>query len=184
MGSVWRDARSIADLGQNMAAWLEGRLPSWPGYHGPFGQEEDNGARHLIPILAAVNRAGFVTTGSQPAYDGTDSGGAGWRQRAAVDGVVHEHSPLLGRLTALERQGFLVYRGWPKQSVVITDRNGEPQTGFGGFRLGRDHAAREWHGIGRHALRELRDHGAVLHIVDPVWGRDDRLWPALTNAIR
>lgn len=183
MGSVWRDARSIADIGQAMANWMEGRGPDWPGYYGPFGQEEENGARHLIPILAAANRAGFVTTGSQPASDGYWDG-ARWRQRAHVDGVVHARSPLLGRLTALERQGFHIYRGWPKRAVVVTDRDGEPQTGFGGFRLGRDHAAREWHGIGRHALRELKDHGVRLNVVDPVWGRDDRLWPALANAIR
>lgn len=183
MGTVWRNASSIADLGQNMAAWMEGRLPSWPGYDGPFGQEEDNGARHLIPTLAAVNRAGFVTTGSQPAYDAI-SGGHHWRQRAHVDGVVHDRSPLLGQLTALERAGLLVFRGWPRDGYVITDCDGEPVTGFGGFRLGRDHDAREWHGIGRHALRELKDHGARLIIVDPVWGRDDRLWPALANATR
>ncbi|MFZ3473118.1 DUF6919 domain-containing protein [Streptomyces sp. 4.24] len=183
MGSVWRDASSIADLGQNMAAWLEGRLPSWPGYNGPFGQEEENGARHLIPTLAAVNRAGFVTTGSQPAEDGIWNG-AHWRQRASVDGIVHDHSPLYRRLTDLERQGFLVYQGWPKEYVAVTDRNGEPVTGFGGFRLGRDQTARDWYGIGRQALRELKTRGAVLHIVDPAWGRDDRLWPALINAIR
>lgn len=183
MGSVWRDARSIADLGQAMALWMEGRGPDWPGYFGPFGQEEENGARHLIPTLAAANRAGFVTTGSQPAYDGIGSDGSHWRQRAHVDGVVHKHSPLLGRLTALEGQGFGVFRGWPKQAIAVTDRDGEPQTGFGGFRLGRDHAAREWHGIGRHALRELKEQGVRLHIVDPTWGRDDRLWPALARAV-
>lgn len=183
MGNVWRDARTIADLGQAMALWMEGRGPDWPGYHGPFGQEEENSARHLIPTLAAVNRAGFVTTGSQPAYDAIDDG-AHWRQRAHVDGVVHDRNPILGQLTGLERQGCMVVRGWPKQHFTVTDRDGEPVTGFGGFRLGRDHAAREWHGIGRHALGELKDHGVRLHIVDPVWGRDDRLWPALANAIR
>lgn len=184
MGSVWRDARTIADLGQAMALWMEGRLPSWPGYDSPFGYEEEDGARHLVPILAAANRAGFLTTGSQPGFDGTGYDGARWRQRAAVDGIVHDHSPLLGRLAALERQGFEVFRGWPKKAVAITDRNGEPETEFGGFRLSRNQAAREWHGIGRHALRELKARGTVLHIVDPVWGRDDRLWPALASSIR
>lgn len=183
MGSVWRDARSIADLGEAMASWMEGRGPDWPGYFGPFGQEEVDGAQHLIPTLAAANRAGYVTTGSQPAYDGM-SGGRHWRQRAHVDGVVHSGSPVLDRLTALERSGFLVFRGWPRDRYVVTDRDGQPITGFGGFRLGRDHAAREWQGIGRHALRELKDHGTRLIIVDPAWGRDDRLWPALANAIR
>lgn len=179
MGSVWRDARSIADLGQNMAAWLEGRLPSWPGYDGPFGQEEDNGARHLIPTLAAVNRAGFVTTCSQPATDD----GRGSRQRAWVEGIIHDRSPILGRLLGLERQGFIVIRGNRTPYLVLTEENGEPFTTLG-YRVDRNWKAREWHGVGRHALRELSQHGTTLHVIDMAWGRDDRLWPALVNAIR
>lgn len=183
MGSAWRDARSIADLGQNMAGWLEGRIPSWPGYHGPFGQEETNGARHLIPFLATANRAGFVTTNSQPACD-EQMRGSRWRQRAWVEGIVHDRSPLLAQLTGLERQGFTVVRGWPRRVYDLTTCDGEVTTGIGGFRLRRNEVTREWHGIGRHALRELKEHGVRLHLIDTTWGRDDCLWPALTNAIR
>ncbi|MFB7515727.1 DUF6919 domain-containing protein [Streptomyces sp. NPDC056144] len=175
----WRDTRTIADLGQTMALWLEGRIDSWPGYDGPFGREEENGARHLIPPLAELNRSGFVTTNSQPGT--VDQYG---RQRAWVEGVVHDHSPLLDRLLGLRRQGFTVLRGWPKQTTVITEDDGRPFTTVGGFHLRRDDTTRTWCGIGRRALREVKRHGAQLHIIDMQWGRDDRLWTALTAAAR
>ncbi|MER7623924.1 hypothetical protein [Streptomyces sp. NPDC126503] len=179
MGSAWRDARTIADLGQNMAGWLEGRVPSWPGYDGPFGQEETNGARHLVPTLIAANNAGFVTINSQPGETGD-----GYRQRASVDGIVHDHSPLLDRLLALQNQGFTVVRGWPKQQHVITEQDGQPFTTFGGWRWRRNDIHHIWRGVGHRARRELREHGTTIHIYDPVWGRDDRLWPALAGAVR
>ncbi|TXS22417.1 hypothetical protein EAO70_06030, partial [Streptomyces sp. adm13(2018)] len=104
---------------QNMAGWLEGRVPNWPGYlSDEFGAEEENGARHLVPVLVTLNRAGFVTVGSQPGeVDGR------YRQRASVDGIVHDHGPLFGRLLALQGQGFTVVRGWPKQQHVMVTRD-------------------------------------------------------------
>ncbi|MEV6202202.1 hypothetical protein AB0M64_19810 [Streptomyces sp. NPDC051771] len=181
----WRDARSIADLGQNMALWLEGRIPSWPGYDTQFGYEENNGARHLIPVLAAANRAGFVTTDSQPGTESRGHDGALWRQRAFVSGYVCDRYPLLDRLLRLDRQGITVVRGWPRgQQVTLTDRDRRPHTTLGGFRLGRDFLTHEWNGIGRPALRELREHGVQIHLYDPEFGRDSLLWPALTGAVR
>lgn len=179
MTSSWRDTRTIADLGQTMALWLEGRIPSWPGYDGPFGQEEPDGARHLVPTLIALNRAGFVTTNSQPGT--ADRFG---RQRACVEGVIHDHNPLLGRLLGLERDGFTVLRGWPRQTTVVTEDSGRPFSTIGGFRLRRDETTRQWQGIGRQALRELKHHGSTLHVIDMSWGRDDRLWPALKGIAR
>ncbi|MFF5703424.1 DUF6919 domain-containing protein [Streptomyces sp. NPDC012794] len=183
MGSVWRDARSITDLGQHMAAWLEGRLPSWPGYHGPFGQEETDGARHLIPVLAAANRAGYVTTCSQPACDEVLDG-VRWRQRAWVEGVVDKRSPLLRRLEDLAGRGFTVVHGWPRAGYELTTRDGRAVTGIGGFRMRRNDVVREWRGVGHQAIRDLKENGVRIHLIDLTYGRDDRLWPALANAIR
>lgn len=183
MGNVWRSAQSIGDLGQNMANWLEGHGPDWPGYYGPFGQEEADGARHLIPVLAAANRAGYVTTCSQPACDEYVQG-IRWQQRAWVEGIVDQRSPLLDRLLGLKRQGFTVVRGWPLNGFELTMRDGEAVTGIGGFRLRRNQVTREWRGVGRHALADLKQHGVRIHLIDMTWGRDDRLWPALTGAVR
>lgn len=184
MGSVWRDARSIADLGQNMAGWLKGEVPSWPGYLGSeFGEEETDGARHLVPTLIAANRAGFVTTCSQPGSDEVVDG-VRWHQRAWVEGVVHDRSPLLGRLLKLQGQGFTVVRGWPKRQIVLTEVDGRHLTAIGGWKMRRNDIHTTWRGIGRQALREVRQHGAAIHIIDTAWGRDDRLWPALMGAVR
>ncbi|MFD4392599.1 DUF6919 domain-containing protein [Streptomyces sp. NPDC058495] len=177
MTSPWRTARSIPDLGRFMALWLEGRLPQWPGYGAEFGYEE-SGTGHLVAPLAAANRSGFLTTLSQPAADGRGADGAHWRQRAFVSGTVRARSPLLARLPALEREGLTVIVGRPPEPVALTDRDGEPTLVLGPWRPGRDHLAHEWAGTGRRALRELR-RGTTVHVFDPVWGRDDRLWPAL-----
>ncbi|MGW6557914.1 DUF6919 domain-containing protein [Streptomyces hydrogenans] len=179
MSNAWRNAGSIADLGENMAGWLEGRILSWPGYDGPFGQEETNGARHLVPTLIAANKAGFVTTESQPGEIG-----GGYRQRAFVEGTVHDHNPLLGRLLGLQHQGLTVVRGWPKRQVVLTEDAGRPFTTIGGWRMRRNDIHSTWRGIGKQARSELREHGVKLTIIDTDWGRDDRLWPALMGAVR
>lgn len=175
--SPWRTARSIPDLGRLMALWLEGELPHWPGYGAEFGHEEA-GVGHLVGPLAAVNRNGFLTTQSQPAADGRGADGAHWRQRAFVSATVRARSPLLARLPALEHEGLVVVVGRPPRPVALTDRDGTPTLEIGPWRPGRDHLAHEWAGTGRRALRELR-RGTAVHVVDPVWGRDDRLWPAL-----
>ena len=181
MGSVWRDTRTIADIGQVMARWLTGEVRYWSGH----GDGIDSETRHLLPTLVALNQAGVVTTNSQPGYDGTGYDGAHWRQKAWLTAIVDDRSPLLGRLIlSAEAAGMTVLRGNRHHGqTVLTDRNGEPWTDIRG-RIPRNHLAREWHGLSRQGLKELRTHGAVLHIVDPVWGRDDRLWPALANAIR
>ncbi|MFE7412915.1 DUF6919 domain-containing protein [Streptomyces laurentii] len=175
--SVWRTARSLDDLGRLMARWLEGGIPSWPGYEGPFGYEERD-ARHLVAPLAAVNRGGFLTTVSQPGDDAQADDGARWRQRAFVCGYVRAHSGLLARLPALEREGLTVLVGRPARPVALTDRDRMPTLAVPAWRPGRDHLAHIWAGTGRRALRDLR-RGVPVCVLDPVWGRDDRLWPAL-----
>ncbi|GAA3267910.1 DUF6919 domain-containing protein [Streptomyces lavendulae] len=181
MGSPWRDAGTIAEIGQVMARWLTGEVRGWSGH----GDGVDPETRHLLPTLVALNRAGVVTTNSQPGEVGTGYDGAHWRQKAFAAVIVDDRSPLLDRLIrSANSSGLTVLRGnrYPGLTV-LTDRNGEPQMALAGS-VPRNHLAREWSCLGSQGLKELRDHGAVLHVVDPVWGRDDRLWPALTSAIR
>lgn len=181
MGSPWRDARTIADVGQVMARWLTGEVRGWSGH----ADGVDDETRPLLPVLVTLNRAGFVTTNSQPGYDGPGYDGARWRQKAWVEGVIDDRSPVLDRVVrAAQAAGMTVLRGSRHPGVTpLTDRNGELTAALGG-RLPRNQLAREWSCLHRHAIRELRDHGVRINILDPTWGRDDRLWPALTNAIR
>lgn len=58
--ALWRDARTLADLGELTARWLEGTVGSVPGTVPGCGPDEETGP--LVAVLATANRAGFVTS--------------------------------------------------------------------------------------------------------------------------
>jgi hypothetical protein len=60
----WAEARTLTDIGQLTAQWLEGTITHNPGYGGPGGPDDETLA--LAPGLAIINRAGLVTDFSQP----------------------------------------------------------------------------------------------------------------------
>ncbi len=62
--ACWADARTLDDLGELTARWLEGAVARQPGYGGPVDTDEVL-APGMTAILAACNRAGYVTTNSQ-----------------------------------------------------------------------------------------------------------------------
>jgi hypothetical protein len=99
MDRIWRDARSIGELGGAMAGWLEGHVSSWPGCSA--GPDEET--LPLVPVLARLNRRGFVTTDSQPG-----DGGETWTQRAAVEGWIAVGDPLLPRIVRTARAAGLI----------------------------------------------------------------------------
>lgn len=181
----WKKAQSVAELGSLMADWLEGRIRTAPLIVGDDGPDDET--RHLIPILAACNRAGFVTTCSQPGHPperGHD--GRMWRQRAAVEGWVADRR-LLDRLRAgAKRAGIDVIAHQPgvkwHDGIPVTDADREPYTWFARTDGHRKQIAYEWGGVGGRAVRELRK-STYLTLIDPVWGRDNRLWPVLQQAI-
>lgn len=183
MSNVWRNAGSIADLGRCMADWLEGRIPARPGY---LDSRPDSETLHLVPSLVALNRGGIVTVDSQPGLTGRGYDGAHWRQKAYVETFIDDRGPLLKRaVKAAESAGLAVIRNnrAPASPVPFTDRDGQPTAGIT-VKYPRNQLARDWEGTSRQVLRELRSHGTHLTFYDPVWGRDDRLWPALMGAVR
>ncbi|MEV6726882.1 hypothetical protein AB0M94_38930 [Streptomyces xanthochromogenes] len=130
----WASARTVADVGELMALWLEGWIGSRPGYTARYGPGQET--THLVPVLAAMCRSGWITTQSQPGSAGTGKDGRRWEQRAAVEVAVTDPS-LLRRLTrAAHGAGMLVRLADTDQPVVVTTRAGEPITAFGG-RMGR-----------------------------------------------
>ncbi|SHL75116.1 DUF6919 domain-containing protein [Streptomyces yunnanensis] len=183
MNNPWKKASTVADLGRLMAEWLEGRIPTWPGY---MDTRPDDETRHLIPTLAAACRAGYVTTGSQPGLPpGCGYDGRTWRQRAAVEGWIADPH-LLNRIRAgAERAGITVIANRPGQrshpGMPVTEAGAEVTTDFGWSPGHRRLIASMWRGIGRPAERELRE-ATHLTLVDPEWGRDNWLWPALAHA--
>ena len=181
---LWASARTLTDLGELTARWIEGRIASQPGYCGPSDIEDPA----LVPLLARLNRAGFVTTGSQ-----IGESGPVWDQRAAVEGFAGEW--LAVRLVCAARAvGLLAVGHSPAdlprwryrygRSVTVTRASGRDYTGFG-VQLPRRHIRDSWVGYGmcdRAAVHSLCTAWQVT-IIDPEWGRHDLLWPVLAGAV-
>ena len=184
----WASARTLADVGEITALWLEGVIGETPGYMGaPAGETSS-----LIPVLAACNRAGYVTTCSQPGESGPGYDGAHWEQRAAVEGFASVRTA--ARIhAAASRAGLCVIAHDPRthprwrirlrDEVPVTRRAAEDYTWFGdqiSRRYIRD-AHLGWGICRKDAQAELC--GAwQLTVIDPEWGRTDSpLWTALES---
>ncbi|MFJ9380364.1 DUF6919 domain-containing protein [Streptomyces sp. NPDC101455] len=178
----WKAATSLADLGELMALYLEGAIASKPGYPANYGVDEETYA--LIPTLAACNRAGYVTTDSQPGDDlGPGFDGHMWAQRAAVQGFVTDYD-LLRRLSdAADEAGLLMEltdsldTGEP--GIIATVRDGKPTTWFGGYTDGPNLRC-TWHGIGDQALDDVF-RAVQVGLAAPDFGAAEgqRLWDVL-----
>jgi hypothetical protein len=184
---IWSGARTATELGELMASWLEGKIGSRPGYNPRTGPDDET--RHLVPVLARLCRAGYITTCSQPGLDGTGTDGEWWEQRAAVTGVVTD-TALLDRLTAAARRQGLNVRinehragGSHDDPFVVTTCGGEPVTEFGGRIRAVDRAV-EWAHLD-HALFQVINTGTYLTVCAPEYGPlGERLWTALSAAAR
>jgi hypothetical protein len=177
----WKDAASVADLGQFMADWLEGRIPKRPGYYGRRPDPETS--TRMIRTLAAINRAGYVTISSQPGCDEMSQGrarGTRWVQCAAVDGFIGDTALLATIRDAARRTGLTVIVDGPQQVVTWVDD--QPYTAFGGVVRGGDLRGM-WDGIGRDAWAEIKTARQVA-IIDPHKGPSDRLWDLLDQIAR
>lgn len=185
----WQSARTLADLGQLTARWLEGDLADVPGYSGP----PDDETLPVVPMLARLNRAGYVTNGSQPGEAGPGYDGDWYEQRAAVEGFTDRALGL--RLAAAARRAGLAVVAHDPASlprwrirysgcVPVTRAGGCTFTRFGA-QLPRRHLRDGWTGYGAcHPDAVAAVCGAwQVTVVDPVWGRPDRLWAALEGAI-
>lgn len=180
----WASARTVADLGDLMALWLEGDIKSRPGYKANCGPADET--TNLIPVLAACNRAGYITDGSQPGFAGPGYDGAHWTQHAAVMGFASPE--VTARLRTAEAAGLTVLvqeASWRlswRHAIPVTYREGCEHTWFG-TRLSRCHISDSWTGYGMCSTTATDALCAAYQVtvVDPVAGRNDRLWPALAT---
>jgi Domain of unknown function (DUF6919) len=194
--STWKKARTLDDLGRLSARWLEGEFDECPSYGGPPDPETTG----LIPTLAAVNRAGFLTDQSQPGRgERTSWDGLPYWQRAAVQGYVANGALARWLCSIAENAGELpgfdvgtlwvsmqraTRRRWDwKSAWPVTLGADGVHTSFG-YVMPRRHL--RWQ-FGSWCSKPAIDAvcGAwQVTIVDPVWGRNDVLWPALDRFVR
>ncbi len=172
----WHFARTLADLGELTALWLEGGIQQTPSHLGP----PDTETGPLIQLLAAVNRAGFVTHQSQPGIPLDEHRSA---QRANVSGFAS--SDAFARLMAAAARADL----------IITAARGLAEDGFGPFfAITLDYGEEyTWDGIAEPHSELEYHYGRVCRpeavsavctawqvtLIDPEWGRNDVLWPIL-----
>ena len=161
-----------------------------------------------MPVLARLNRAGFVTSGSQPASDGKGCDGANWRQRAAVEGYASD--AVLDRLRSCVRldattgtfplliaQKASRWRYRYDRAVAVTRTDGcDPHcptrhadgcdyTWFGA-KVPRHRHIRDPHmgyGICHPDAVDAVCEAWQVTVIDPEWGRNDLLWDVLDDAL-
>jgi hypothetical protein len=184
---AWQSARTLADLGELTAQWIEGTIGEQPGYCGPTDIETPEMAR----VLTALNRAGYMTTQSQAGVTGPGYDGAGWEQRAAVEGFA---SPIAAYLLmdAAEKAGLWFTGHDPRKlprwrirtggAVVITTRAGEPYTQFG-VQFSRRFLRGTYAGVCDPLAVAAVCSAWQVTVIDPEWGRPGLLWRTLRNAI-
>ncbi|MEW2578372.1 DUF6919 domain-containing protein [Streptomyces syringium] len=185
----WEGARTLPDLGELMALWLEGSLLSRPGPDFTGAIQPDPETTRLVPVLAGLNRAGFLTDDSQPGEIGPGFDGLTWEQRAWVDGFVAD-AGLASRICEVgERAGLRVVVHVRGRQTLLVPRGGEVVTRRGGgdytragIRMPDDHLAQVFEGCHPDAVRAVCEARQVT-VFDPVWGRNDVLWPTLANAL-
>lgn len=163
---AWEQARTLADIGTLMARWITGDLKSQPGYQPGCGPEAET--RELLAPLVAANRAGYVTTDSQPGLHSDDRGET-LRQRAAVCGFVDSADVLRRLKQAASREGliFLDGRRNPPWEIVTTV-DGQPFTAFGDPLPVRSISG-QWPGLHRQAHKALAKAWQVA-LVHPSFG--------------
>jgi hypothetical protein len=175
----WRSARTLADLGELTAQFLEGKRQQTPTHLGP----PDSETADLIPVLAAANRAGYITHQSQPGIPRDEHGSA---QRANVSGYASGEA--FARLMAAASGADLII-------TAARALDGSEDRDFGPFfPITLDYGEEftwDGHASSRHVLGD--SYGWICHpsavdalfaawqvtLIDPVWGRNDTLWPVL-----
>lgn len=177
---LWSQAPSVEHLRELMAWFCEGELSGWPGHPGPRAEETSE----IAPALAAANRHGLLTTGSQPGC--LNHNGDGWDQRPAVDGLATADTVAkLRRLVAGTRLQLIVHetparwRANYDRAVLVTRENGEERTGFGA-QLTERQIDSMFSGVNPEVAAQLVEMRQVT-IVDPEWGDHDLLWRRLSE---
>jgi hypothetical protein len=177
----WAATRSLREVAELTALWLEGKLASQPGYLPDCGPDAETA--DLVPTLVALNRAGWLTDVSQPGWGpGPGYDGATWAQRAGVGGFTDprladriEAAACAAGLIVVRHDGASRWAG--RNSVTVTTRSACPHTGFGA-RWSRRELSSQYLECGNRAVAEIKK-ATQLTVVDPEWGRDDLLWPVL-----
>jgi len=177
---VWRQATTLEAAGELTARWLEGGSSYQPGHFAP-GFDTETVA--LAAALAELNRNGLFTKESQP---GILADGAA--QREYVTGFCSAGTA--GELLALSTRTELVTVAHApgeasSAAIPVTLAGTEVTTVLGSSENPVDEAQiRDWADETNDSLALLLADSWYVEILDPVWGRNDVLLPAVLQALK
>lgn len=160
----WASARSMADLGEMVIEWLNGEIQQTPGHCAPPCDE----TIPLTSALIAINRGGFVTDNSQLAESR-----AGWTWNTWVEGFAPDATLIRLREAVA---------GTPLILTACRRRVHECDRAHHWSYCPWSEVTGQWADRCPAVTGELYDSWFVS-IADPEPGRNDRLWPALRDAL-
>jgi hypothetical protein len=176
---AWRQATTLAGAGELTARWLEGQSEFQPA---TFTARYDAETAPIAVELAALNRNGLFTKESQPGLRS-----AGLAQRQYVTGFCS--AEIAAELLALSTRTELVTVAHaPGESsnaaIPVTLDGGEVVTVLGSSENPvTEDQIQDWAGETNDNLALLLADSWYVEILDPAWGRDDVLLPAVLDAL-
>jgi hypothetical protein len=176
---AWRQATTINGAGELTARWLEGKSEYQPA---TFTARYDDETESIAVELAALNRSGLFTKESQPGLQAE-----GTAQRQYVTGFCSAETA--ADLLALSTRSDLVTVAHApgessNASIAVTLDGGEVATVLGSSENPvTEDQIRDWSEETNDNLALLLADSWYVEILDPVWGRNDALLPAVAAAL-
>ncbi|MGN7149579.1 DUF6919 domain-containing protein [Arthrobacter sp. SAFR-179] len=177
---VWRQATTLEAAGELTARWLEGGSSYQPGH---FAAGSDDETKPIAAALAELNRNGLFTRESQPGIRVGDAA-----QRQYVTGFCSAGTA--GSLLALSTRTELVTVAHApgeasSAAIPVTLAGPEITTVLGSSENPvEEDQIRDWADETNDALALLLADSWYVEILDPVWGRNDVLLPAVLVALK
>ena len=176
---LWASATTFADLCELSAQYVGGELAFSPSQGGAIDEETSEIA---LPV-AALNRAGLLTSCSQPALMDGDVA-----QRAFVDGLAPESTALEFATRSLYAD-ILIFvvpplyeRGY---MVPVTRTDGHPHTWIGHCNPEmRAHELEQYRAVCHPSAVSELEAAWYVAAIDLSWGRKEHLWRLLLEAPR
>ncbi len=180
----WKAAKSFDDLCQLMAMFVLGELKYSPGHYAEVVTEE---TQRIASYLARINRAGFLTTDSQPGLPVKNKSG----QRAYLCGYIEPSvaAELSARLipTDLYFNEFQPFEPlWRsgevgEHRIIVTMSNGTPLTSVPNCNSSSE-LQTFWENVGQKACDDLEQMNYAI-VIDFQWGRTDELFRQIADAL-
>lgn len=177
---VWRQATTLEAAGELTARWLEGGSSYQPGHFAPGSDDE---TKPIAGALAELNRHGLFTKESQPGIRAGDAA-----QREYVTGFCS--ATIAGELLALSTRTELVTVAHApgeasSAAIPVTLAGSEVTTVLGSSENPvEEEQIRDWAVETNDALALLLADSWYVEILDPVWGRNEVLLPAVLQALK